>query len=239
MKESDWMWNQLNNLQNQHRSTVGLSVFLLYSLNLSENEISWTFHSINCDTDWRRTVMLIGTDNGVQGDHDSVLSILAEVLAGRVLLHHGEEAESCGVCSYVLLDSIFCYLLMLSSIFHVSCTHSDSDEPVTVTCGRYFLQQQIWAQVKKKINQKLVTTNMLESARKKWKVANMCDRVFVPVPLVNRSQRESMYTHTREKGGKSDFTYQVSWWSFYKFTSTVQSSILILASEADFCIKEI
>ena len=144
MKESDWMWNQLNNLQNQHRSTVGLSVFLLYSLNLSENEISWTFHSINCDTDWRRTVMLIGTDNGVQGDHDSVLSILAEVLAGRVLLHHGEEAESCGVCSYVLLDSIFCYLLMLSSIFHVSCAHSDSrgTSHLCFICGRYFLQQQ-------------------------------------------------------------------------------------------------
>ena len=58
MKESDWMWNQINNSQNQRGSTVGLSVFLFYPLNRSEHEISLPVYSIDTDTDWRRTVTL-------------------------------------------------------------------------------------------------------------------------------------------------------------------------------------
>lgn len=48
---------------------------------------------------------LIETDNGLQGDHDSALSILDKLATGGVV-SCGEEDEACEVCSDELLDSL-------------------------------------------------------------------------------------------------------------------------------------
>lgn len=50
---------------------------------------------------------------------------------------------------------------------------------------------------------------MLESARKKLKVANMHGRVFVPIPLADRSERERETVHSliREREGNRQRFY--------------------------------
>ena len=72
------------------------------------------------DTDDRRgTVTLTGTDDGLNGDHDSAVSILAELVAGGDLPCGGEEAESCGVRSQVLSDSVSVTCRRCLRFFHM------------------------------------------------------------------------------------------------------------------------
>ena len=72
-------------------------MFVLDAVNLSEHEMIRTVHSIDSDTDCR--MRQIGADDGLQGDHDSALSTLAELAARRVLACGEAEAESCRICS--------------------------------------------------------------------------------------------------------------------------------------------
>ena len=50
------------------------------------------------------TVTLTKTDGGFQGDHDSAVSTLAELVAGGDLPCGEDKASACGVRCQVLLD---------------------------------------------------------------------------------------------------------------------------------------
>ena len=131
------------------------------------------------------------SDNSSEDALTILTSLVTSVDCATPSCNEDEESVSsliCAVCEKLLEEPVTCHTCL--RLFHRSCVHDDEEEHTQkcFLCDRISRQKDIREQVN--TNQKRSATSMLESARKKLKVAGLNDSVRVPIPLVDRAKTD-------------------------------------------------